>query len=103
MHIRGNFNILLKSKDNLDEWMFLISESIERSRIRRSTTNPQINNNKIELGLDNSKTEQTKPTNSEIGKETRNAPGLNTNQEDNAQVQVSDCKDNHDLNIEKER
>lgn len=36
LHLTGQFNLRLWSKDNLDEWMFLINESIERNKIRRS-------------------------------------------------------------------
>ena len=36
VHINGQFNLFLWSKENLEEWMFMISESIERNKIRRS-------------------------------------------------------------------
>lgn len=36
LHINGRFNLSLWSKENLDEWMFMINESIERHKMRRS-------------------------------------------------------------------
>lgn len=36
LYINGQFNLYLWSKNNLDEWMFVINESVERNRVRRS-------------------------------------------------------------------
>jgi len=36
LHIKGQFDLYLWSKINLEEWMFMIQESIERHKFRRS-------------------------------------------------------------------
>lgn len=42
IHIKDQANLLLWSKENIDEWMFLIQEATERSRLRRSATSSYI-------------------------------------------------------------
>lgn len=36
LHLNRQFNLFLWCKENLDEWMFLIKESVERNKLRRS-------------------------------------------------------------------
>lgn len=36
LHLNKQFNLLLWCKENLDEWMFMIKESVERNKLRRS-------------------------------------------------------------------
>lgn len=39
LHLDGQFNLMLWSKDGLDEWMFMINESIARNKVRKSCLN----------------------------------------------------------------
>lgn len=36
LHLNKQFNLFLWCKENLDEWMFMIKESVERNKLRRS-------------------------------------------------------------------
>lgn len=36
LHLNRQFNLFLWCKENLDEWMFMIKESVERNKLRRS-------------------------------------------------------------------
>ena len=40
LHIKGQFNLFLWAKSSLDEWMFMLNESIERLKLRRSGLMP---------------------------------------------------------------
>lgn len=51
LHIIGNFNLILWSKENLIEWMLMLRESIERYRIRKTCV-VQNSNSKTISNLD---------------------------------------------------